>query len=81
VAEHLDFSAACLAEALEDLDCGGLPGPIGSEEGEDLSATDVEVDTPHGLVLAVALVQATHADNRRNALWSVDRCRRDRGLE
>jgi hypothetical protein len=49
LAEHLDLAGVGVTEALEDLDRGRLTGPVGSEEGKDLAAADLEVDPPSRL--------------------------------
>jgi hypothetical protein len=70
-AEDADLAAGAVAEALQDLDHGGLTGAVRAEEGEDLAAADLQVDAAHGLVVAVALAQPTRGDDdvgRRVAL-------------
>jgi len=61
--EHLHLAAGSLAEPLEDLDGGGLARAVGPEEGQNLTAGDIEVNAPHGLVVAVAHPQAPHGDH------------------
>src|SRR5690606_9871231 len=62
-AEHAHLAGAAVAVALEDLDGGGLAGAIRAEQGEGLSAADVEVEAAHGLDLPVALAQPPHLDD------------------
>src|SRR5581483_1886315 len=61
--EHAHVAVAALAKALEDLDRRRLPGAVRAEEGEDLSAVDLEVDAGDGVQVAVALAQPADADD------------------
>jgi hypothetical protein len=56
-----------MAEALEDLYRGRLTGAVGTEEGEDLAAVDLEVDPADGSVVSVAFAQAADRDHRLGA--------------
>jgi hypothetical protein len=62
-AEHAHLAGAPRAEALEDLDGGRLARAVRPEEGEDLTARDVQVDSRDGLDVAVALAQAANLDD------------------
>src|SRR5437660_1388974 len=44
-------------KALEDLDGGGLPRPVGAEHSEDLALLDAEADPAHRFDVAVALAE------------------------
>ena len=63
-AEHPHVAAAARAVALEDLDGGGLARAVGSEQAEDLAASDLEADAAHRLHLAVGLAQTAYRDGR-----------------
>ena len=63
-AERLHPSPGPVAEALEDLDGGGLAGPVGPEEREDLALFHLEADIAYGHGVAVRLGQALHAHCR-----------------
>ena len=65
LAEDADLAGVGRAEALQDLDGGGLAGAVGPENGDDLAAVDLEVDAAHDLAVAVGLAQAADADHRR----------------
>src|SRR4051812_32131596 len=71
VAEHGDDPGRAGAVALEDLDRGRLAGAVGAEQAEDLADGDLEVEAPHGLVLAVGLAQVADEDGRCGSahLW------------
>ena len=62
-AEHCDLAGRGLPEPFEDLDRGGLAGPVRPEEREDLSGGDLEIDACHSFERAVALAEATDADH------------------
>jgi hypothetical protein len=64
VSEHRHDPARARAVALEDLDGRRLPGAVGPEQAEDLAGGDLEVQAPHGLVLAVGLAQVANEDGR-----------------
>src|ERR1035437_4510055 len=67
-AEDLDLARVGLAQPFQDLDRGGLSGPIGAEHAEDLSRTHLEAHAIDGLDVAVALAQVGDADDRFAAL-------------
>ena len=48
-AEHLHRSVGPVPEAFQDLHRRGLPGAVGTEQGEHLAAIDVQVDASHRL--------------------------------
>src|SRR4051795_591875 len=64
VAEHGHDPARARAVALEDLHRGRLARPVRAEQPEDLARRDLEVDTAHGVMVAVALVQVADEDGR-----------------
>ena len=47
-------------DALQDLDCGRLPGAVGPEDGEHLTNVNGEGDTVDGSVLAIVLGEAEY---------------------
>ena len=57
-------AARAVAEALEDLDGGGLAGAVGPEEREDLALLHLEADVAHRHGVPVGLGQVLHADRR-----------------
>ena len=59
------------AQALEDLDGGGLAGAVGPEHPEHLAPAHLEGDAVHRLDLAVALAQVAHVDRRPVVATSV----------
>src|SRR2546423_5761023 len=61
-AEDVHLPRGALAVALEDLDRGRLSGPVRTEQAEDLAPADAEIDSAYGLVIAVALAQASDVD-------------------
>src|SRR5690606_7429698 len=62
-AEHAHLARRAVAVALEDLDGGGFAGTVGAEQGEGLSAADVEVDAAHGFDIPVPLAEPPHLDD------------------
>ena len=60
-AERLDPPAGPLAEALEDLDGGGLAGAVRPEQREHLALLHLEAHVAHSHVLAVGLGEVLHA--------------------
>ena len=63
-AEHRHLSIRPGAEPFQDLDRGRLAGAVRAEEGEDLSALDLEGDPADGFGLGVALAEVAYADRR-----------------
>jgi hypothetical protein len=63
-AEHAHFTRSALAVALEDLQRGGLAGPVGTEETQDLACLDAKVEPLQHLAVAVPHLQATDCDHR-----------------
>jgi hypothetical protein len=63
VPQHPDGPAAARAVALEDLRRGGLAGPVGAEQAEDLALLDAEAHVGYGGLLAVAVVQVLDVDH------------------
>src|SRR5262249_11306831 len=71
-AEHLDVAGAAVAIALEDLDRRRLAGAVRTEQAEDLSGPDLEVDPAQCLDAAVALAEAADGDgvrHQRESSW------------
>jgi hypothetical protein len=62
--EHLYLALVGVAKALEDLDCGRLPCPVGAQKREDLATTHLQVDSADRFVIVVALAQRTDCDDR-----------------
>ena len=51
----------------DDVDQGGLAGPVGTQEGEDLAGADLEIDALERLeARGVGLGQASDLDDRRH---------------
>ena len=63
-AEHPHVAAGAKAVALEDLHGCGLARAVGSQQAEDLAASDLEADAADGLHLAVGLAQTAYRDGR-----------------
>ena len=59
-----DLARVAMAVALEDLDGGRLAGTVGPEQGEDLTAGDLEVHPVDRVQRAVGLAQASHEHRR-----------------
>ena len=59
-----DVSGGAFSIALEHLDGGGLPCPVGPEKGDDLAGLDIEVNALNCLERTVRLAETTHADSR-----------------
>src|SRR2546425_571703 len=57
-----DVAGRAFPVAFEYFNRGRFAGAVGSEQGEDLAARYVEVDTGHGLARFVALAQAADLD-------------------
>ena len=79
-------AAGAVAEALEDLDGGGLAGAVRPEQREDLALLHLEADVAHGHGVPVGLGEVLHAhrrhghpvfpvDGRRQHLQRADRRR------
>jgi hypothetical protein len=67
-AEHRDVAGVAGTVALEDLDGGGLAGPVRPEEPEDLLGAYLEVDAVDPLHVAVRLAQSMDLDDRRHGM-------------
>ncbi len=65
-AEDLHVPSVPLPQPLEYLYRGGLAGPVGAQQGEDLSRLDVKGDAGHGLQAAVVLLQRVDFDDAFN---------------
>jgi hypothetical protein len=61
-AENGNFASAARAQAFQNLDRGGLAGAVGSEQAENFTGLDLEVDSFHGVDLTVGLLQAVDRD-------------------
>ena len=68
-AEHFDRAAIAGPESLQDLQRGGLAGPVRPEQGDDLALLDAKADVAHGLHRAVALAQP--GDGQLRTHWFV----------
>src|SRR5229473_3226030 len=66
-AQHGDLAAVRLAQALDDLQRGGLAGAVRAQDPEELAALHLEGHAVHGGHLAVRLAQVTHRDRGRHA--------------
>ena len=64
IAEHLHVAGGAWAQAFQNLHCSGFPGPVGSQQAEDLTGVDLEIDTAHRFDCAVVLAQALNHDGR-----------------
>src|SRR6266508_3907141 len=62
VSSHVGGARRRLSESAEHLDRGRLASAVRAEEAERLAGGHREVDAPHGLNLAVPLLQPPHAD-------------------
>src|SRR5436309_7326777 len=61
-AEHVDVAAVAGPVAFQDLDGGGLPGPVGPEEGEYLTPLDLEGEPVEHAPGAVRLGEVNDRD-------------------
>ena len=61
-AVHQARSAVSLEQRGEDLDDGGLAGPVGAEQGEDAARRHVEVDAAKHFEVAVRLQESGYPD-------------------
>ena len=57
-----DGAAAAAAQALEDLDDGGLAGAVGPQEGQDGAGRDSEIQVLKDALVPIGLGQATDLD-------------------
>ena len=62
LAEYAHLAARARSIALEDLDRGGLAGPVGTQQAEHLAALDREGQPAYGLERAVRLAQVGDFD-------------------
>src|SRR6266702_3097698 len=69
-AEHGDVAAIGLAQALDDLQCGGLARTVRAQDPEELALIHLECHAVHGGYPAVGLAQVTHRDRR----WHAGHC-------
>ncbi len=69
-----DLPAIGADQGGEDVDDGGLSGAVGTEEGEDGSRRDGEVDAVEDLLAAVCLAQPGHGDGRLGACHDSSFC-------
>ena len=63
-AQHADLAVGALPEPLQDLDGGRLAGTVGTQEGEDLAAVHLQVDTADRFAAPVTLDQPAHHHNQ-----------------
>jgi hypothetical protein len=56
--QHGYFAAVPMVEALENLDCGGLSGSVGPEQGQNLTASDLKINTPYRFKISIRLGQS-----------------------
>ncbi len=56
--QHLNFAGVALAVTLEDLDGGGLSGPVRPKQSKDFALGNMEVDAFHGFEITVRLPQS-----------------------
>ena len=61
--EHANLAGVGPAQALKDLDGGGLPGAIGTDQSHDLSGVHVEVESVDDSASAVRLGESTNGDD------------------
>ena len=64
---HGDLPAIGADQRGQDMDDGGLAGAVGTQEGEDGSGRDGEVNAVEDLLAAVCLAQPGHGDGRRSS--------------
>src|SRR5262249_42419888 len=62
-----DLATVRFAQTLDDLQCGGLAGPVRAQDPEELALFYLEGHAVHGEYLAVRLAQLTHRDRGRHA--------------
>jgi hypothetical protein len=60
--EDGDFADCWLTQPQDDVDGGGLAGPVGAKESHDLPRVDRQVDPPYRLDWAEALAHSAQAD-------------------
>ena len=51
--QHRYITSIPIVKALENLDRGGLSGTVGSEQGQNLTAADLKINTPHRLKISI----------------------------
>ena len=85
-AVDLDEARARLVEAPDQAQQGRLAAPGGTEDGDDLTGGDVEIDEPQCFEAAEELGDPAHADRRRHQREGIgdahrpaERCARSRG--
>jgi hypothetical protein len=61
-AENGDFASATRSQAFQNLDGRGLAGAVGSEQAENFSRLNLEVDSFHGVDLTVGFLQTVDRD-------------------
>ncbi len=62
VPQHRHLAPVAMAMTLQDLERGGLSGPVGTEEREHLALLDRETHPVHGAVLTVAFLEMLDHD-------------------
>jgi hypothetical protein len=77
-AEDGNLTSGARTQAFENLDRGCLAGAIGTEQAENLAWLDLEVNSLHGMDLAVGLFETLHGDR-----WGrgIHRRRKDEATE
>jgi hypothetical protein len=65
-AQYGDLARVGLAQALDDLQRGGLAGPVGPQYAEELAGLDVEADPVDGGHVAVGLMHVADRDRGRH---------------
>src|SRR5450756_64220 len=57
-------------EGREHAQGGGLAGPVRAQEADDLAGVDVEVDTAHGVDVALTVVEGSGQAASMDHVWS-----------
>jgi hypothetical protein len=64
--ENCDFASGARAQAFQDLDCRRFSGTVRSQQAENFSGPNLEVDPFHSMHFAVRLLQTLHGDRWRS---------------
>src|SRR5690606_36684627 len=72
-AEHFDLAGIGRGEPLADLDGGGLPRAVRTEEAKAFTGVDGKVEAVHRHYVAVVLVEVPDPQGGGFGMWSVHR--------
>src|SRR5262245_30602885 len=68
--QHLYFASGSRPEAFKNLDCRGLTRAVRPQQTEHLARRDLEIDSAHGLKIAIGFVEVADLDGGFHSHYS-----------